>query len=162
MNADIRPLRFSPDGLYVTYWSRADDAANGHGISVWAIPILGGEPRPYLEGAAEFDWTQDGSRVVYHNPSAGDPMFVADHNSPSSTAPLFAAPAGQHSHFPLWSPDGAWIYYVEGTLPDKLDVWRTPVSGGSRNASLSTHLASRIPSSCLRGRAHAALSRHRK
>jgi len=32
----------------------------------WAVPTLGGQPRPYLDGAAEFDWSRDGSRLVYH------------------------------------------------------------------------------------------------
>jgi Tol biopolymer transport system component len=35
-----------------------------------------------------------------------------------------------HSHFPSWSPDGAFIYFVQGLLPDKLDIWRIPATGG--------------------------------
>jgi Tol biopolymer transport system component len=31
----------------------------------------------------------------------------------------------------LWAPDAAFIYFVEGTLPDKLDIWRIAPSGGS-------------------------------
>jgi Tol biopolymer transport system component len=31
----------------------------------------------------------------------------------------------------LWSPDSAFTYFVQGTLPDKLDIWRIPASGGA-------------------------------
>ncbi len=50
-------------------------------------------------------------------------------------APIFTAPAGLHAHFPLWSPDAspdaAFIYFVQGSLPDKLDIWRIPSAGGT-------------------------------
>ena len=44
---------------------------------------------------------------------------------------IFTAPAGLHSHFPLWSRDGAFVYFVQGGLPDKLDVWRIRSAGGT-------------------------------
>src|ERR1700733_9668220 len=56
-NPSIRTLGFSPDGSLVTFWVRRSRGSNGGDISVWAVPTLGGEPRPYLEGVAEFDWT---------------------------------------------------------------------------------------------------------
>jgi Tol biopolymer transport system component len=31
----------------------------------------------------------------------------------------------------LWAPDSAFIYFVQGSLPDKLDIWRIPPAGGS-------------------------------
>src|SRR5207245_2706748 len=40
-------------------------------------------------------------------------------------------PVGLHSQFPLWAPDAAFIYFVQGSLPDKLDVWRISPSGGT-------------------------------
>ena len=78
-------------------------------ISVWAVPTLGGQPRPYLEGVAEFDWSRDGSRLAYHTPGPGDPLFVAILVSPSETrtlSPPFTVSAGLHSHFPL-----CWIVF---------------------------------------------------
>jgi len=93
------------------------------------VPTLGGEPRPYLEGVAEYDWSHDGSRLAYHTPGPGDPLFVSNGNL--SSAPIFTAPAGLHSHFPSWSPDSAYIYFVQGSLPDKLDIWRIPPTGGT-------------------------------
>ena len=130
-NPSIRTLGFSPDGSLVTFWLRRPGGANGGDISIWAVPTLGGEPRPYLEGVAEFDWTHDGSRLAYHTPGPGDPLFVSDGNLQPESRPIFISSAGLHSHFPLWAPDGAFIYFVQGRLPDKLDIWRIRPAGGT-------------------------------
>ena len=130
-NPSIRTLGFSPDGSLVTFWVRKPDASSGGDIGIWAVPTLGGEPRPYLEGVAEFDWSHDGSRLVYHTPGPGDPLFVTNGSRRPEDRPIFISSAGLHSHFPLWSPDGAFIYFVLGRLPDKLDIWRIPAAGGT-------------------------------
>jgi Tol biopolymer transport system component len=130
LNPSIRTIGFSPDGAFVTFWVRKEGSSSGD-ISIWAVPTLGGQPKPYLEGAAEFDWSRDGSRLAYHTPGPGDPLFVSDGNPRSQSPPIFTAPAGLHSHFPLWSPDTAFIYFVQGSLPDKLDIWRITPGGGS-------------------------------
>ena len=37
-----------------------------------------------------------------------------------------------HTHNPVWSPDGQWIYFVHGTDPTgEMDVWRMQPSGES-------------------------------
>ena len=131
VNPSIRTLGFSPDGSFVTFWVRKQGGSGGGDISVWAVPTLGGQPKPYLEGVAEFDWSRDGSRLVYHTPESGDPLFVSDSGRPSDARLIFTAPAGLHSHFPVWAPDAAFIYFVQGSLPDKLDVWRIRPAGGT-------------------------------
>ena len=130
-NPSIRTLGFSPDGSLVTYWVRKPGGASGGDIGVWAVPTLGGEPRPYLEGVAEYDWSHDGSRLAYHTPGAGDPLFVSDGSVQPEGKPIFTAPAGLHSHFPLWASDMAFLYFVQGELPDKLDIWRIRPTGGT-------------------------------
>lgn len=129
VNPSVRTMGFSPDGSLVTFWGRKQESTSG--ISIWAVPMLGGQPTPYLEGAAEFDWSSDGSRFVYHTPGPGDPLFVSDGSHRAEDRPIFTAPAGLHSHFPLWSPDNAFIYLVQGALPDKLDIWRISPAGGT-------------------------------
>jgi Tol biopolymer transport system component len=129
-NPSVRTLGFSPDGSAVTFWIRKQDGSSGGNISVWAVPTLGGEPRPYLEGVAEYDWSPDGGRLAYHTPGPGDPLFVSDGTLRPGDRPIFTAPAGLHSHFPLWSRDTAFLYFVQGELPDKLDIWRIPSAGG--------------------------------
>ncbi len=131
VNPSVRTLGFSPDGAFVTYWVRRRNPSGGDDISIRAVPTLGGESRPYLEGVAEFDWSHDGSRLVYHTPAPGDPLFVADGGRHSEDRPIFTAPSGLHSHFPLWAPDSAFIYFVQGSLPDKMDIWRIVPTGGT-------------------------------
>jgi Tol biopolymer transport system component len=131
VNPSVRALGFSPDGSFVTFWVRKQDGSTAGDISIWAVPTLGGQPKPYLEGVAEFDWSHDGSRLAYHTPGPGDPLFVSNGGRQSEGKPIFTAPAGLHSHFPLWAPDAAFIYFVQGSLPDKLDVWRISPTGGT-------------------------------
>jgi Tol biopolymer transport system component len=131
VNPSVRTLGFSPDGSFVTFWVRNQGGSSGGNISIWAVPTLGGQPRPYLEGVAELDWSHDGSRLAYHTPGPGDPLFVSNGSRRSEGQPIFTAPAGLHSHFPLWAPDTAFIYIVQGSLPDKLDIWRVPSAGGT-------------------------------
>ncbi len=130
-NPSLRTPGFSPDGSLVSFWVRKQDDSPVGNISTWAVPTLGGQQRPYLEGVAEFDWSRDGSRLVYHTPAPGDPLFVSEGTRRSEDRPIFTAPPGLHSHFPLWSPDEAFIYFVQGTPPDKLDIWRIPRAGGT-------------------------------
>jgi Tol biopolymer transport system component len=128
VNPSIRTLGFSPDGTLVTFWTRRSSASNEPNISVWAAPVLGGQARPYLEGAAELDWSSDGTRLVYHTPGPGDPMFVR--NRDAEARQIFSAAPGLHGHFPVWSPDQSFIYFVQGRIPDRMDVWRIRPAGG--------------------------------
>ena len=130
VNPSVRTLGFAPDGSLVTFWIRKNDGSKSGDISIWAVPTLGGQAKPYLEGVAEFDWSRDGSRLTYHTPGAGDPLFVSNGSRRSEGQPIFTAPAGLHSHFPLWASDMRHIYFVQGSLPDKLDIWRIVPAGG--------------------------------
>jgi serine/threonine protein kinase/Tol biopolymer transport system component len=141
INPEVRTLGFSPDGSLVTFWVRKPAGSGGYDISVWAVPTLGGQPRPYLEGAAELDWSRDGSRLAYHTDAPGDPLFVSDGTPRPQARPIFTAPAGLHCHFTLWAPDAAFIYFVRGSLPDKLDIWRITPDGGMPER-ITSHLGS--------------------
>jgi Tol biopolymer transport system component len=141
-NPSLRTLGFSPDGALVTFWTRGVQGSEASEISVWAVPTLGGQAKPYLEGVAEFDWSSDSSRLVYHTPGPGDPTFVKDTGQQTKGQQIFAAGSGLHAHFPLWSPDGVFIYFVQGLLPDAMDVWRIRPTGGA--AERITHHNSRV------------------
>ena len=128
VNPSIRTLGFSADGALVTFWLRNRSRPSGEDISIWAVPTLGGEPMPFLEGVAEAAFSPEGKQLAYHTPGAGDPLFVSEGNSLSRSPPILIAPPGLHSHFPVWAP-GNLIYFIKGTLPDQLDVWRVGVRG---------------------------------
>lgn len=130
-NPSVRMLNFSPDGATVTFWTRGAGASgSATDIAIWAVPTMGGQARPYLEGAAEVDWSPDGARVVYHTPGPGDPTFVKEAGTQDAGRQIFVAAAGQHAHFQRWSPDGQFIYFVQGQLPDGMDIWRIRPTGG--------------------------------
>ncbi len=115
------------------------NGSSGGDINVWGVPTLGGQPMLYLESVAEFDWSHDGSRFTYHTPGPGDPLFVSDGTRQSVGPPIFTAPAGLHSHFPSWAPDSSFIFFVQGSLPDNLDIWRIAPSGGMPQQITSHH-----------------------
>jgi serine/threonine protein kinase/Tol biopolymer transport system component len=127
-NSSVRTASFSPDGSLVTMWTRAADGSRPDDVKILAAPIAGGPLKLYLEDAAEYDWTADGTRVVFHTTGPGDPLFV---RAPGDSAPhqIYIAPAGVHCHFPIWSPDGEYIYFVRGVPPANWDVWRIRPSG---------------------------------
>jgi len=131
VNPSVRTLGFSPDGSLVTFWGRRPAGSDKSEISIWAAPLLGGPPRPYLEGAAEFDWSADGEWLVYHTPGPGDPTFVRAAGPDARPQQILVAPVGLHSHFPLWSPDGTFLLFVQGSVPDRMDLWRIDRSGGT-------------------------------
>ena len=128
VDEEVRNLGFSPDGALVYVWVRTAAAPGKQPINVWAVPTLGGPLRPFLE-AAEVAWSPDGKQLVYHPASDGDPLHVSERDAGAGRR-IYAAPSGVHCHYPTWSPDGAFIYFVRGFAPDQMDVWRIRPAGG--------------------------------
>jgi Tol biopolymer transport system component len=130
-NPGTRTVGFSPDGSLVTLWSRVSDSAGASQVDAgWAVPTMGGPLRPYLKGISELDWSPDGRRIVYHPPAPGDPLFVTEADEKAGRQ-IYVARPGVHNHFPVWSPDGAFIYFVQGLPLDRMDLWRIPPAGGT-------------------------------
>ena len=76
-------------------------------------------------------WSPDGSRIVYHTFGNGDPIFVAD-SMGANPHRIAGDRPGIHNHFPTWSPDGRWIYFVHGTpATGEMDLWRVKPAGGT-------------------------------
>jgi len=130
-NPAIRSLGFSADGSLLTVWTRRSVGSQTEDVNVLALPIGGGELRTYLPGTGEFAWSRDGKRLVYHTTAPGDPLFVRDVGPSGGGANrmVYVAPAGVHCHFPLWSPDDNYIYFVRGVPADGWDIWRIRPSG---------------------------------
>jgi Tol biopolymer transport system component/DNA-binding winged helix-turn-helix (wHTH) protein len=122
----IRKLGFSPAGSDI-WLSGAKNAAR-----LRLIPLMGGSPRGFLsDRAVSVDWSPEGKPVVYHTFDPGDPIFVADRTGANAKQILINSSPGGHLHFPTFSADGRWIYFVKG-FPDTTDwdIWRIPASGG--------------------------------
>ena len=127
-NPSIRTLGFSADSSLVSIWTRKGDGTQPRDVSIYAAPTAGGPLRPYLQDAAEFEWSRDGRWLVYHTTAPGDPLFVRERGT-ASAREIYAATPGVHCHYPLWSPDGAFIYFVRGAPPNDWDIWRIRPSG---------------------------------
>ena len=124
----LRSVGFSADGSQV--WVRVGDGKGGERVEL--IPTMGGgTPRPFLASAIMAEWSADGTRVVYHEPLAGDAIFISD-RSGGNPRQIYVSPAGIHNHDLAWSPDGRFVYFQRGiTNPYEMDVWRVPASGGT-------------------------------
>ena len=83
-------------------------------------------------GQSTPSWSPD-ARLVYFNsdataircfsPTAPARTLVPISRAAQGTQPFFRK--GLHTHNPVWSPDGEWIYFVHGTGPTGgMDVWR--------------------------------------
>jgi Tol biopolymer transport system component len=129
VNREIRTLEFSADGARLFFWVGASDTANKRAISTWVVPTLAGQPSLAFEGVPEIDWSLDGRLLAYHTQKDGDPTFVQAIGTEAQ--PLYVAPVPKHAHFPTWSPDDSFIYFVQGYPPNEMDIWRIRPTGGS-------------------------------
>ncbi len=127
-NASVRTVGFSPDGALVTLWTRSGDGSRPEDIKIVGAPTAGGPLQVYLHEAAEYDWSPDRKHLVFHTTAPGDPLFVR--SAQDTTAhQIYVAPPGIHCHFPIWSTDGEFIYFLRGEPPVHWDVWRLLPSG---------------------------------
>jgi Tol biopolymer transport system component len=89
------------------------------------------------EDAVEPSWTRDRSRVVYHSHKSGDPIYVHGMDEPPGE-PVVQLQEGLHQHYPVWSFDETWIYYVRGVPAiGAMHLWRMRPNG-TRQEQLTT------------------------
>jgi serine/threonine protein kinase len=124
-NGTIRYTGFSGDGAQVWYQQLGGRLGKNQ---LWLAPVVGGAPRPFVERGMNPTRSPDGKSLAYHTNDPGDPIFIADRNG-SNPRRIFGAQPGVHSHYPTWSPDGRFIYFVSG-IPqtEEMDIWRIPVA----------------------------------
>ncbi|MBV8740176.1 MAG: serine/threonine-protein kinase, partial [Sinobacteraceae bacterium] len=138
-NPEVRTVGFSPEGALLTFWARTGDGSRAQDINVMAAPTAGGELQSYLQETAEFDWSPDGSLLVFHTTAPGDPLFLRAAHEQRAQQIYVAAP-GTHCHFLTWSTDGKFIYFVRGDPPSAdWDLWRLRPSGMGLERLTSHH-----------------------
>jgi serine/threonine protein kinase/Tol biopolymer transport system component len=111
---------FSPDGSRIAY--TVIDARNEW--DTWVVPVLGGDPRPWLPNASGLIWAGPG-RLIFSEKirgSHGNHMkIVTAAESRAGARDLYTPmPRGAMAHRSYPSPDGKWVITVE---MDDRGVW---------------------------------------
>ena len=130
----LRSVGFSGDGSEIWF-----NPIGNPGQEKVLMPLTGGTRRPFLgSGFSTPSWSPDDARLVYIASSTpGDPLSIADRRG-ADARPIVVRSQGQdpffakglHTHNPVWSPDGEWIYFVHGReAAGEMDVWRMQPSG---------------------------------
>ena len=130
----LRSLGFSGDGSEI--WL---NPIGNPGQEKVLIPLTGGTPRAFLgTGFSTPSWSPDNARLVYIASSTpGDPLLIADRTGADPRQIAVASQGedaffarGVHTHNPVWSQDGQWIYFVHGReAAGEMDIWRMQPSG---------------------------------
>jgi Tol biopolymer transport system component len=125
----LRSLGFNGDGSEI--WFNPSGNPAQHKV---LVPLTGGAPRPFLAaGSSTPSWSPQNTQLAYIGATApGDPLFLADRTGGNPVKLDVNGPSkeGVHTHNPVWSADGRWIYFVHGTGPTgRMDVWRMQPSG---------------------------------
>lgn len=130
---NTRSIGFTGDGGEL--WLRASpsdpvvDLPERRPRGIWTLPVMGGSLRRLLDMGLSASWSPDGGRVAYVEPRPGDPLFVAE-KSGQHPRQLLAGRPGEHCHYPVWSPDGKYVYFTRGYRRTYADIWRVPAEGG--------------------------------
>jgi dipeptidyl aminopeptidase/acylaminoacyl peptidase len=155
---DCTDPKFSPDGKRIAYLSDASD-----GTQLWVARVGEGRGRPITdsdETIGEFDWSPDGTKIVFTRNDPGlrksndDPWVITGSQIQRDGEGFID---GRHTHLwvvpasggkpsrltsgpfddetPVWSPKGDWVAFVSNRNPDPdatddSDVWLVSPSGG--------------------------------
>lgn len=123
----VANVGFSGDGSQV--WFNAFDGNGSR--DVWLVPTIGGAPRLFLPRGVHAAWSPNGSKVLFTEAGSGDPLFVADRDGHNPKR-IFQDQPGYHVHYPTWSLDDRYIYFVRGVnFTREMDIWRIPAVGGN-------------------------------
>jgi Tol biopolymer transport system component len=155
--ASIGGPEISPDGSTIAVYAGAPSAPTSE-RGIWLIPApLGGPPRMLVKRAGGLRWSADGQRIAYvrPDPASGDGILVARADGADERVLLPAAP-GIHAHEPVWSADGAWIYFSRGPMNNNqapTEIWRVASGGGEPELVVSTEGIAQSPLPTPDGRA---------
>ena len=126
---------FSADGRWMVFWAKPSAQAQ----DVWALDLEGdGTAVPILESAS----IEDGPRI------SPDGRFLAYASDESGKREVYLTrfPSGEGKWqvsvnggtFPVWSPVGGEMFYLDGTLVKQVDVTLDPSPRLGRPARCST------------------------
>ena len=138
----IGGLSISPDGTMIAVASRSVPGLPGY--DTWIIPApAGGVPRKLLSTLQAMQWSPDGKQIacIRAASSRGDALVVADSDG-GNQRELVPARGGRHVHWPAWSRDQKWIYFISSYdtwQTGQSEIYRVPTSGGSDEPVINTN-----------------------
>ena len=141
VRAVIGGLAISPDSRMIAVASRATPGLPGY--DAWLIPApVGGAPRKLLSLLQAMQWSPDGKQIVCIRAGSqrGDALVVADSDG-SDERDLVSAQGGRHIHWPAWSRDQRWIYFISSydtANTGQSEIYRVPASGGGVEPVIAT------------------------
>ena len=113
-------LAISPDGSLITFAARPDPTLAQY--DTWIIPgPAGGAPRKLLGSIGSVQWSPDGKLFTYTmaGSQAGDGLGVSSSDGTNART-VVPREGGRHIHWPAWSRDGKYIYFIY-----TYDSWHT-------------------------------------
>jgi serine/threonine protein kinase len=141
VRALIGGLSISPDGSTIAVASRTTPGLPGY--DTWVIPAPGGGvPRKLLPSLQAMQWSPDGKKIVCVRAasSRGDALVLADGDG-GNQRELVPAQGGRHLHWPAWSPDQRWIYFISSFdtwQTGQSEIYRVPAAGGNDEPVITT------------------------
>jgi eukaryotic-like serine/threonine-protein kinase len=107
--AKMSPV-FSPDGARIAYTT----VGQGFGWDTWTVPVLGGEPRKWLDNASGLAWAGAG-QVSFSEIRKGIHMGIVatDENRNGLRELYLPAHAQGMAHLSYASPDRKWLLLAE-------------------------------------------------
>jgi len=142
---DDRAPRISPDGTQVLF-----DRTDGSDVSVWKIPVVGGEPRKIVDDAYEADWSPDGRLVAFlrDRRDGGSPVSIvgtADASGQQSREIAEVRLARINSV--RWSADGKTLAVVKAGIENAPNtLLLVPADGGEIRTLVPPPPAGRLSS----------------
>ena len=84
-------------------------------LTVWEVPVLGGEPHIMLPNASSLTWIERGKRLLFSEIKEGLHMVVVTTDLGRGQRREVYAPPGDRSmaHHSYLSPDRRWVLVVE-------------------------------------------------
>ncbi|HEY9433048.1 MAG TPA: winged helix-turn-helix domain-containing protein [Blastocatellia bacterium] len=130
--------RWSPDGRWIAFDSRSNDAGHEGNADVYVISAEGGHPRRLTSDPAEDitpSWSRDGKWIYFGSTRSGG-MQIWKVPAEGGQATQVTEQGGFEG---FESMDGKQLYYAKGrSVPG---IWQKPVAGGAETLLLDHHKA---------------------
>ena len=134
LRTGIGGTAISPDGSQIAFLARQEGPSPTY--DTWVIPApVGGTPRKLFQVFQACQWSPDGVRILCIRPGStkGDALVVANSDG-SGAHDIVSQQPGRHIHWPAWSRDSQYIYFIhtyDTWHNEPSETYRVPAAGGA-------------------------------